>query len=170
MLYLKISSKQTLGQELRRRGSLLQNRTRGGGGLWHTLKKKLHTWYNNHSNTCWLYYTQHVTRNIVCEQLLYNMIRERERERERKEMFLKHFSLIFLFPPLILAFPQKSQFEVRELFATKLCTYIDHSLSNGKIRFKNRKMLLAKKIKLILIKKIENVKVHRYDQNFHWIF
>ena len=41
-----------------------------------------------------------------------------------QKMCVKKFSLIFLFLPIILAFPQKSPVEVRQLFATHLCKYL----------------------------------------------
>ena len=47
-----------------------------------------------------------------------------ENNQKRVVMFVKQFSLIFLFLPLILAFPQKSPVEVRlGLFAKHLCKY-----------------------------------------------
>ena len=65
-------------------------------------------------------------------------------------MHLKQFSLIFLFPALILAFPAESDVDVRGLFAKDvLCKqYIDHLIYNGgkdsKINWENAEISLKK--------------------------
>ena len=47
-----------------------------------------------------------------------------ENNQKRVVMYVKQFSLIFLFLPIILAFPQKLPVEVRQgLFATHLCKF-----------------------------------------------
>ena len=58
--------------------------------------------------------------NSTIKQL--NLTHQSSFKSNQEKMYLKPFSLIFLFLPLILALPQKSPVEVRQgLFAAQLC-------------------------------------------------